>query len=87
MSLRIYADFNSGGLNGEPCWLLRYGPEMRPLGECADMLGLMDGMEVVLFHEDLCEEFEVSAKLIAPRGPGHSWKALPEWDTLRHIRG
>jgi hypothetical protein len=50
MTLRIYADFNSGGLRGEgPCWVLGYGQDRRPLEEFADEVGLEDGMDVILF--------------------------------------
>lgn len=87
MTLRIYADFNSGGLKGEgPCWALRYGPNRRLLGEVADELELRDGMDVILFYEDSSEEFEVAAKLVKPLGPGYNWAALPDWDTFRRIR-
>lgn len=85
MALRIYADFNSGGTNGEPCWLLRYGDQLRPLDEVAQELGLRDGMLVMLFYADPREEFEVGATLIrsvdAP-----TWRALPDWDTMVRIR-
>ena len=88
MSLRIYADFNSGGLRGEgPCWVLRYGPDRRPLDEFADKLELRDGMLVTLFYEDPSEEFEVTGRLIEPKDPDRRWKALPDWDTFRRIRG
>lgn len=88
MTLRIHADFNSGGLAGEaPCWALRYGPDKTPLNDVAQELDLHDGQDVVLFYEDPSEEFEVSGKLIEPKGPGHNWAALPNWETLRRIRG
>lgn len=87
MTLRIYADFNSGGLRGEgPCWVLRCGPSRRPLDEVAAELALRNGMAVTLFYEDPSEEFEVSGTLIEPSSAGECWKALPDWDTFRRIR-
>ena len=51
MTLRIYADFNSGGAPGHgACWLLRYGPELRLLDEVAEELGLQAGMTVTLYY-------------------------------------
>lgn len=86
MTLRIYADFNSGGSPGKgPCWLLRYGVQRRPLDEYTDELGLKAGMPVTLYYEDPAEEFEVSAVL--ELSDHQSWVANPDWATLRRIRG
>lgn len=87
MKLRIYADFNSGGLEGEgPCWLLRYGIPRRPLDEVADELGLVDGMAVTLFYEDDSEEFEVAGMLQRHDASNIRWQALPDWSTMKRIR-
>jgi len=86
MALRIYADFNSGGSPGKgPCWLLRYGSELRPLDEYSDELGLKAGMPVTLYYEDSSEEFEVSATL--ELSDNQRWVANPDWATFRRIRG
>ena len=90
--LRIYADFNSGGSLGDgPCWLLRYGPDRRPLDEVADQLGLRAGMAVILFNAeelgDYAEEFEVDAVLEDHADSRIRWQALPDWSTYRLIRG
>lgn len=88
MTLRIYADFNSGGSPGHgPCWLLRYGSERRPLDEVASALGLRPGMVVTLFYADESEEFEVSAVLEEHEDPAVRWQALPDWSTVRRLRG
>jgi hypothetical protein len=90
MTLRIYADFNSGGCPGHgPCWLLRYGDPKRPLDEVAAQLQLFPGMAVTLFHEDSVEEFEVSAILEEHVEPNAwaRWQALPDWRTYQLIRG
>jgi hypothetical protein len=64
MTLRIYADFNSGGSSGKgACWCLRHGDPLRPLDDVAEELGLQAGMPVTLYYEDPSEEFEVSASL------------------------
>jgi hypothetical protein len=87
MILRIYADFNSGGLTGEGrCWLLRYGIPRKPIDEIADELGLVHGMRVTLFYEDESEEFEVSAMLERHADSAVRWQALPDWNTMRRIR-
>lgn len=86
MTLRIYADFNSGGLQGEPCWCLRYGTARTPLDDLADELELTDGMPVILFCEDPAEEFEVSATLRRHEESVVRWQALPDWRTMRRIR-
>ena len=44
-------------------------------------------MLVTLFYEDPSEEFEVTGRLIEPKDPDRRWKALPDWDTFRRIRG
>jgi hypothetical protein len=86
--LRIYADFNSGGLRGEgPCWNLRYGGDNKLLDELASELRLIDGMQVILYYEDPSEEFVVRASLIAPSDEHGRWQALPDWDTFRRLRG
>ena len=86
--LRIFADFNSGGSPGAgPCWCRRYGKERKPLDDCANELDLTDGMEVILFYEDPGEEFEVKGRLIEPRAEHDSWQAIPDWATIRRIRG
>ena len=86
--LRIYADFNSGGSPGAgPCWCLRFGIDRKPLDDLAAELGLVDGLEVVLYYEDASEEFEVRAHLISPKNSGDPWQALPDWQTERRIRG
>jgi hypothetical protein len=87
MTLRIYADFNSGGLEGQgPCWLLRYGMPRKPLDEVAGELELTDGMAVTLFYEDGVEEFEVTARLQRHDVASVRWQALPDWSTMRRIR-
>jgi hypothetical protein len=88
MTLRIYADFNSGGSPGHgPCWLLRYGPELRPLDEMAEKLGLRPGMTVTLYYEEEYEGqfdgFEVSAVLEEHDDPVVRWRALPDWNTMK----
>ena len=92
MNLRIYADFNSGGSPGHgPCWLLRYGPERRPLDEVAEQLGLQAGMEVTLFFEEEYagekDAFEVTAVLEKNDDPvaRSRWQALPDWTTRRSL--
>jgi len=87
--LRIYADFNSVyGDNGSICWCLRYGSRLQPLDEVAEMLGLRDGMPVILFYEDESEAFEVSAILLEqPATTTPRWHAQAEWKTRRQIRG
>lgn len=90
MTLRIYADFNSGGSPGHgPCWLLRYGPDMKHLDEMAIQLRLEPGVSVTLYHEDESEEFEVSAVLERHDEPNAwaRWQALPDWNTFRRLRG
>ncbi len=92
MTLRIYADFNSGGSPGHgPCWLLLYGPDRRPLDEVAEQLGLRPGMAVTLFYEEAyegrTEAFEVSAVLEEHDDPVVRWWALPDWSTRRDIKG
>ena len=73
MTLRFYADFNSGGSPGHsPCWLLRYGPQMKSLDELATQLGLEPGINVTLYYEDKSEAFEVSAVLERHDEPGAS---------------
>jgi hypothetical protein len=47
MTLRIYADFNSGGPGW--CWCLRYGNEHVPLDDVADELGLTQGQSVIVY--------------------------------------
>ena len=87
-TLRVYADFNSGGAPGHgACWLLRYGPTRRPLDEVAQDLGLQPGMLVTLFYEDEVEEFEVTASLEEHDDSAVRWWALPDWRTRRQIRG
>jgi hypothetical protein len=85
MTLRIYADFNSGGSPGHgACWCLRYGTEMRPMDDFAAELRLKVGMPVTLFYQDASEEFEVSAILELN---DDKWMALPDWNTMRRLRG
>jgi hypothetical protein len=86
MTLRIYADFNSVG-PGDLYWCLRYGPDLRPLDEVAEELGLREGMKVTIYHEDSEEEFEVSAALTKIDGPDPRWQALADMGTFRRIRG
>ncbi len=87
--LRIYADFNScmEDDRGVWCWLLRH--DERLLDKVGDMLGLRDGLPVTLFYEDSGEEVEVDAVLghIATPGWDAMWMALPDWNTLRRLRG
>jgi len=89
MTLRIYADFNSGGSPGHgPCWLLRYGTQKQPLDEIADQLELEPGTHVTLYYEDgQSEAFEVSAVLEKHDEPGAwaRWQALPDWKTYRDL--
>lgn len=92
MTLRIYADFNSGGSPGHgACWLLRFGPELRPLDEIAGELDLRDGMPVLLYFEEHSEtseeEFEVSAVLEEHKASNIRWWAMPDWSTFRRIKG
>jgi len=86
---RIYADFNScmGDDRGVWCWCLRHQGTL--LDEVAPSLGAYDGMPVTLYYEDPGEEFEVEAVLghIAEPGWNAMWMALPNWDTMRRIRG
>jgi hypothetical protein len=87
MSLRIYADFNSGGSSDrDPCWCLRYGKDFRPLDELETELELQDGMPVILYYEDSSEEFEVSATLRRSDAPSNRWRAFPDWKTYRKLR-
>jgi hypothetical protein len=86
MSVRIYADFNSGGAPGHgACWLLRYGEDRRLLDEVAEKLGLRDGMVVTLFYQDeydgQVEAFEVSAVLEERDDAIVRWWALPDWSS------
>jgi hypothetical protein len=61
---------------------------LQPLDDFADELRLRDGMQVVLYYEDVSEEFEVSAALIEqPVGVVPRWHARAEWKTLKKIRG
>ena len=90
-TLRIYADFNSGGSPGHgACWLLRYGPEQRPLDEVAEQLNLRPGMVVTLFYREeyqgLVEAFEVSAVLEEHDDSMVRWWALPDWSSRREIK-
>jgi hypothetical protein len=92
MTLRIYADFNSGGAPGHgSCWLLAYGSERRPLDEVADQLALKAGMKVTLYYEETSpeytEEFEVDAILEEHNDPAAHWWAKPDWNTFRRIKG
>ena len=87
--LRIYADFNSGGSPGHgPCWLLRYGPELKCLDEMATQLSLEPGINVTLYYDDESEAFEVSAVLERHDEPNARarWQALPDWNTFRRQR-
>jgi hypothetical protein len=87
--LRIYADFNSSMKDdrGVWCWLLRHQGAL--LDEVAVPLGLYDGMAVTLYYEDPVDEFEVDAILghLAEPGWNTRWMALPDWNTVRHLRG
>jgi hypothetical protein len=87
MTLRIYADFNSGSAKpGDPCWCLRYGTSpRRPLDDFEGELGLVHGLQVILYYEDPSEEFEVDAVLEEHRRP-NKWRAVADWSTLRRIR-
>lgn len=92
MTLRIYADFNSGGTPGHgACWLLRYGPDRRPLDDVAAELGLRPSMLVTLYYEEqsqgYAEEFEVSAILEEHPDARVRWWALPDWNTFRRLKG
>ncbi len=82
--LRIYADFNSGGTNGTACWLLLYNGKI--LDELERELNLQKGQAVVLYHEDSSEEFEVDATLETHTNFA-KWQALPDWTTMRRLRG
>jgi len=91
MTLRIYADFNSGGSPGHgSCWLLRYGPQRRPLDDVAEELGLRSGMTVTLYYEeefgDQAEGFEVTAVLEEHNDPVVRWRALPDWTSVKRTR-
>jgi hypothetical protein len=87
---RIYADFNScmGDGRGEWCWLLRYKgillDEVSP-----SSLVPYEGMPVILYYEDPGEEFEVNAILghVTQAGWDDRWMALPDWTTMRRLRG
>jgi hypothetical protein len=86
MTLRIYADFNSVG-PGDAYWCLRYGPDLRPLDDAAEELGLCEGMKVTIYYEDSEEEFEVSAVLTTQNGAGPRWQALADMSTFKRLRG
>lgn len=84
--LRIYADFNSTTENGW-CWCLRY--QGRDLDELGWELNLRNGMSVVLFYEDLSEEFEFDGTLSSFPDPGSGatrWMAQPIDGTYRLLR-
>ena len=90
MTLRIYADFNSGGSPGHgPCWLLRYGPQRVPLDDVAAELGLRAGMVVTLYyeenHEGQSEGFEVDT-LTAIRWRSSDRVAGRRWPKTRTSR-
>ena len=53
--IRIFIDPNDMNSDGW-CYLLRY--KERALDDAASELGLVEGMPVVLFNEEACEEFE-----------------------------
>ena len=86
---RLYADFNScmGDDRGKWCWLLRHQGTL--LDEIAASLEIYDGMPVTLYYEDPSEEFEVEAILGHVDEPGWNtrWMALPDWTTMRRLRG
>ena len=84
--LRIYADFNSGGNHGDPCWCLKYGPNFQHLDDVALELSLRPGLFVTLYYSDEAEEFEVEGRLERHAAPP-VWQALPDWTTMRRIRG
>jgi hypothetical protein len=87
VTLRIYADFNSGAATAEsPCWCLAYGKPLKPLDEVATELGLVSGQRVILYYEDPSEEIEVDAILQEYQGLP-KWRAVADWETLRRIRG
>ncbi len=87
--LRIYAGFNScmEDDRGAWCWLLRHDGGL--LDEVAASLDLKDGLPVTLYYDDPAEEFEVDAVLgrLAGTGWDARWIALPDWNTLRRLRG
>ena len=90
MTLRIYADFNSGGAPGHgSCWLLRYGPDRRLLDEVAKELNLQPGMTVTLYYEEEYEgereAIEVSAVLEEHADSTVRWWALPNWSSRRDL--
>ncbi|WP_409753929.1 hypothetical protein [Brevundimonas sp.] len=82
--LRIYADFNSGGTNDTACWCLRYNGAL--LDDLERELNLREGQAVVLYYEDPAEEFEVDATLEIHTAFA-KWQAMPDWSTMRRLRG
>jgi hypothetical protein len=55
----------------------------------AAFLEIYDGMPVTLYYEDPGEEFEVDAILghITKPSWNEKWMALPDWNSLRRLRG
>jgi len=87
--LRIYADFNScmEDDRGVWCWLLRHNGKL--LDDVAATLKLQEGLAATLYYEEPGDYFEVDAVLghIAKSGWDTMWMALPDWDTVRRVRG
>ncbi len=82
--LRIWADFNSGGLEGQvPCWCLGYGEKRQALEDVAQELGLRNGLAVILCDPD--EDFEVDGILEHDSEPAR-WVARADWKTLRKLK-
>jgi hypothetical protein len=88
-ALRISADFNSRLQDdrGMWCWCLRHNG--RALDEFTDELALYEGMPVIIYHEDLTEEFEYDAVLGRSADPSWAvmWMARYEENALRRVRG
>jgi len=86
---RIYADFNScmEDDRGVWCWLLRHNGTL--LDDVATSLEIYEGMPVTLYYEDPADEFEVDAILghLVEPGWNNMWMALPDWNTMRRLRG
>ena len=86
--LRICADFNSciEDERGRWCWLLRHDGKI--LDEVAGSLGVYEGMPVIIYYEDDCEEFECDAILGHITKPGwtDTWMALFDEKSFRQLR-
>jgi hypothetical protein len=72
MTLRIYAD--RGSISDGAYWCLRYNGAS--VDDVADIIGLHDGLEVIVYYKDEEEEYELDGKVyLRPTGP----KPAPQW--------